>query len=149
MAEFGSKLAIGSDHAGFALKETIKAYLVELQYTIYDFGTFSSDSMDYADVAHPLSEAVEKGEYLPGILLCGSGNGVNMTANKHRGIRSALCWLPEIARLARLHNDANVLAIPARFTDEATALEIVRTFLSTPFEGGRHCQRIEKISVTP
>ena len=140
------RIAIGGDHAGFTLKETIKLILTEKGYKVKDFGTYSEDSVDYPDFAHPLSEAVSKKEYDRGILICGSANGVNMVANKHAGIRSALCWREEIAELARLHNDANVLALPARFITEEEAKNIVIKFLNTNFEGGRHLQRVNKIN---
>lgn len=141
------KLAIASDHAGFEYKEKLKEYLSNKNYIIKDFGTFSTESADYPDFAHPLAEAVEKGEFLYGITLCGSGNGISMTANKHQGIRSALCWTKEISELARLHNDANVCSVPARFVSLELAIEIVDVFLNTAFEGGRHQRRVEKIPV--
>ncbi len=142
------KLAVGSDHAGFDLKEKVKDYLSDRGYDFVDFGTHSAKRADYPDSVHPLSRKVEEGEYTYGIIMCGSGNGVSMTANKHSGIRAALCWIPEIARLARAHNDANILAMPARFISEATAREIVDKFLATEFEGGRHKTRIDKICKT-
>lgn len=138
-------LAIGCDHAGFDLKENLKKALIAKGYEIKDFGTNSADSTDYPDYAHPLAESVENNEVELGILICGSGNGINMTANKHAGIRSALCWKSEIAELARLHNDANVVALPARYISEAEASDIVNTFLTTEFEGGRHARRVGKI----
>jgi len=141
------RLAIACDHAGFEYKEIIKNYLENKGYTIKDFGTYSTESSDYPDYAHPLAEAVEKEEYLFGITLCGSGNGINMTANKHQGIRAALCWNAEISELARLHNNANVCSIPARFVNIDLAKKIVDIFLTTEFEGGRHLRRIEKIPV--
>jgi ribose 5-phosphate isomerase B len=141
------KLAIASDHAGYDFKEKLKEYLFSKNYTIKDFGTYSTESADYPDFAHPLAIAVEKGEYVFGITLCGSGNGISMTANKHQGIRSALCWNKEISELARLHNDANVCSIPARFVSFDQAKEIVDAFLTTSFEGGRHLKRVEKIPV--
>lgn len=141
------KLAIASDHAGYEFKEKLKEYLGSKNYTLKDFGTYSTESVDYPDFAHPLAIAVEKGEYLFGITLCGSGNGISMTANKHQGIRSALCWNKEISELARLHNDANVCSIPARFVSFDEAKEIVDAFLNTSFEGGRHLKRVEKIPV--
>jgi ribose 5-phosphate isomerase B len=140
------KIALGADHAGYALKEKVKGILQSKGYEIKDYGTYSDESTDYPDYVHPLAEAVEQGAQQLGLVICGSGNGVNMTANKHQGIRSALCWTPEIARLARLHNDANVLALPARFLEENTALDIVTVFLETAFEGGRHSRRVEKIA---
>ncbi len=140
-------IAIASDHAGFHLKEFIKDLLKKSQIGVEDFGTYSEESVDYPDFVHPLSLAMEAGKHAFGIIMCGSGNGVNMTANKHRGIRAALCWRPEIARLARAHNDANVLALPARFIDEESAIETVLLFLHTDFDGGRHKERIKKIGI--
>lgn len=140
-------LAIASDHAGYATKEELKKYLAELGYSVWDFGTHSDDRVDYPDFAHPLATAIEKGDYQLGILLCGSGNGVSITANKHQGVRSALCWIPEIAALARQHNDANVCAIPARFVSVSEAKQIVKAFLDAKFEDGRHTRRVEKIPV--
>ncbi len=139
------KLAIGSDHAGFALKEKISKYLQKKGHEVKDFGCFSEERADYADYAHAVANAVEKKDVQIGILLCGSGNGINMAANKHKGIRSALCWKREIAELARLHNDANILALPARFIEEEEAYKCVDVFLATPFEGGRHVARVAKI----
>lgn len=139
------KIAVASDHAGFERKQVILKYLQEQGIEYKDFGAFSGESSDYPDYAHPLAEAVSLGEFEKGITLCGSGNGINMTANKHQGIRSAICWLPEIAKLARLHNDANVCALPARFITDEEAIEIVKIFLKTGFEGGRHLNRINKI----
>ncbi len=141
------KIALCSDHAGFELKSIIEGYLEarELQYE--DFGTHSAESCDYPDYAHPAAIAIEEGRCYPGIAMCGSGNGIAMTLNKHRGIRAALCWTPELAELARRHNDANVLVLPARFIDSVTALQIIDTFLATPFDGGRHQRRIDKIPV--
>ena len=138
-------IAIASDHAGFQMKLSIIKHLENQGYKITDFGTNSLDSVDYPDFGHLLAEAVEGGKFKLGISLCGSGNGINMTANKHTGIRGALCWNKEIASLARSHNDANVCSLPARFIDIEIALEIVETFLSKNFEGGRHQQRIMKI----
>ncbi len=146
MKKFGIKIAVGSDHAGYHLKAKILVYLRNLGYELTDFGTTSEESVDYADFAHPVGSSVEDGLFDYGIVLCGSGNGVNMTVNKHRGIRSALCWIPEIARLARSHNDANVLAIPARYITVDEAYQIIDEFLNTSFSGGRHCARIEKIT---
>lgn len=139
------KIAVASDHAGFERKQVILKYLQEQGIEFKDFGAFSAESSDYTDFAHPLAEAVSHGQFDKGITLCGSGNGINMTANKHQGIRSAICWLPEIAKLARLHNDANVCALPARFITDEEAIEIVTIFLETEFEGGRHINRINKI----
>ncbi|KAA9333058.1 ribose 5-phosphate isomerase B [Hymenobacter busanensis] len=138
-------LAIGSDHAGFAYKEMLKPWLTEQGYELRDFGTHSADSADYADFAHPLAAAVASGEVPRGILICGSANGVCITANKHKGVRAALAWLPELAELARQHNDANVLCLPARFVSEEQARQITRLFLDTAFEGGRHATRVGKI----
>jgi len=141
------KLAIACDHAGYEIKEELKKYLEQKGHTVKDFGTNSSESMDYPDTAHPLATAVENKEYDFGITLCGSGNGINMTANKHQGIRAALCWCVEISALARQHNDANVCSLPARFINLDLAKQIVDVFLSTDFEGGRHIRRIKKIPV--
>lgn len=138
-------IAICSDHAGFELKSIIEGYLEADNKEIKDFGTYSAESCDYPDFAHPCAKAVESGECYPGIAMCGSGNGIAMTLNKHQGIRAALCWTPELARLARQHNDANVLVLPARFISPVDALAIVDAFLETPFEGGRHQRRIDKI----
>lgn len=140
------KIALGSDHAGFAQKETIRAWLGGQGHEIKDFGTYSADSMDYPDVAHPLAEAVANGDFELGLLLCGSANGVCITANKHAGVRAAIAWLPELAGLARQHNNANVLCLPARYISDEQAQEIVSVFLQTDFEGGRHQQRVSKIN---
>lgn len=134
-----------SDHAGYELKAIIEGYLESNNIAFEDFGTFSSDSCDYPDFAHPCAEAVEAGKVYPAIAMCGSGNGIGMTLNKHQGVRAALCWEPELARLARAHNDANVLVLPARFIAPEVALEIIDVFLTTPFDGGRHQRRIDKI----
>ena len=139
------KIAIGADHAGFELKEFIKTELTNDKVFFVDFGTHSLDSVDYPDFAHPTASAVVSGNCDLGIVVCGSGNGVNMAANKHIGIRCALCWETEIATLARQHNNANMIAIPARFVSQAKAVEIVRAFLNASFEGGRHQKRVEKI----
>lgn len=138
-------IPIGCDHAGFELKQIIIQHLTSLNYEILDKGCYSSDSIDYPDFGHPVAEYVENHEGSIGIVLCGSGNGINMTVNKHAGIRSALCWNEEIVQLAREHNDANILAIPARFVSEELALKMVDKFLKTDFEGGRHQRRIDKI----
>ncbi|WP_303643497.1 ribose 5-phosphate isomerase B [uncultured Duncaniella sp.] len=140
-------IALCSDHAGFELKEAIKAHLAEAGYDTTDFGTDSAESCDYPDYAHPCAEAVESGRCRLGIAMCGTGNGIAMTLNKHQGVRAALCWSMDLARLAREHNDANILVLPARFIDPTVALAVVDTFLTTPFEGGRHKRRIEKIPV--
>lgn len=140
-------IAICSDHAGFELKSIVEGYLEANNLRYKDFGTYSAESCDYADFAHPAALAVESGECYPGIAMCGSGNGIAMTLNKHQGIRAALCWNTELASLARKHNDANVLVMPARFIAPEQALAIVDTFLHTEFEGGRHQRRIDKIPV--
>ncbi len=138
-------LAIGSDHAGFDVKEMLKAALTEKGWAVEDKGTFSTESADYPDYAHEVATAVETGKAPLGILVCGSGNGVCITANKHHGVRAALAWTPEIAQLARQHNDANIICVPARFVTEADARAIADAFLQTAFEGGRHSRRVEKI----
>ena len=140
-------IGLASDHAGFELKEYVKTWLEAKGYTFKDFGTYSTDSCDYPDFAHPLAEAVESGECYPGIAICGSGEGISMTLNKHQGIRAALCWIPEIAHMTRLHNDANVLVMPGRFISTETAGQIMDEFFNTEFEGGRHQKRIDKIPV--
>ena len=140
------KIGIGSDHAGYHLKAILKDYLEKKGNDIIDYGTNSEESTDYPDYVHPLANAIEKGEFNFGIVICGSANGVSMSANKHAGIRAALSWLPEIAKLGREHNDANVLAIPARYVSEEEAKKIVDAFFSTEFEGGRHQRRVEKIA---
>ena len=140
------KIAICSDHAGFELKQIVNQYLIDKKPVAYhDFGTYTAESCDYADFAHPMASAVEQGEFDFGISICGSGNGISMTVNKHQGIRAALCWNEEIARLARLHNNANVLSLPARFVSVEEALKMVVAFFTTDFEGGRHQGRIDKI----
>ena len=140
-------IALCSDHAGYATKMAVIDYLKSQGIADKDFGTYSEDSCDYPDFAHLCAKAVESGECYPGIGICGSGEGINMTLNKHQGIRSALCWTSEIASLARRHNDANVLALPGRFLSNDEAIELVKVFLSTDFEGGRHQRRIDKIPV--
>ena len=140
------KVAIGSDHAGFCLKEILKSYLQEKGIEVKDFGTYSEERADYADFAHPVADSVENKEVDLGLIMCGSGNGINMAANKHKGIRAALCWNAEIAELARQHNDANILTLPARFISEEEAKKSVDVFLNTAFEGGRHTDRVKKIS---
>lgn len=139
------KIAIGSDHAGFDLKENLKKYLMSKNITVIDKGTYSADSVDYPDYGHAVAQSVLNKECDFGIAICGSGNGINMAVNKHKGIRGALCWNEEIARLAKQHNNANVLSLPGRFIDEITAQKIVDAFISAEFEGGRHQKRIEKI----
>ena len=141
-----NKIAIGSDHAGFELKTSLVKYLEGKGFEVKDFGTYSEDRADYPDFAHPVADAVERGEFERAVLICGSANGISMTANKHQGIRCAICWQPEIATLARAHNDANIIAFPARFIDVSTAEQCLDNFLSTSFEGGRHSGRVEKIS---
>ena len=140
-------LALGSDHAGFKLKEFLKNYLTEKGFEIIDFGTDSEKSVDYPDFAHPLAKAVNDNKYETGILICGTGNGVNMVANKYPNVRAALCWKGELAELARLHNNANILSLPGRFISFDEAIKVVDLFLSTPFEGNRHQIRIDKISI--
>ncbi len=147
MSEKRPAIAIASDHAGYFLKELIKGFLRKNYYEVTDYGTDSEERADYADHVHPLARAIEEGKHEKGVIICGSGNGVSITANKHQGIRAALSWTQETARLARAHNDANVLALPARFIDEETAMECVLLFLNTPFEGGRHVERVQKIRI--
>lgn len=139
-------IPIGADHAGYQLKEKVKVLLTDLGYEVKDFGCFSEDSIDYPDYAHPVAEMVSENDGMLGVLICGSGNGISMTANKHQGIRCALCWKDEIAQLAREHNDANIISLPARFVSEEDALQMVKTFMSTEFEGGRHQRRVDKIA---
>ena len=134
------------DHAGYELKEVVKQKLIEKGFEVKDYGTYSSESVDYPDYAHPLGAAINRGEFARGIVICGSGNGVQMTVNKYPNVRCALCWTPEIASLGRQHNNCNVIALPARFISQETALEIVDVFLTTEFEGGRHKRRVEKIN---
>lgn len=138
-------IPIGCDHAGYELKQEIIRYLTSKGHEVKDFGCYSEESIDYPDFAHPVADMVEQNEGMLGILLCGSGNGINMTANKHQGIRSALCWQPEIAKLAREHNNANIITLPARFISVESAIEMITIFFSTDFEGGRHQKRIDKI----
>lgn len=142
-------IALASDHAGYNLKQEVIKHLQHEGATTHDFGCFSTDSCDYPDYAHPLAEAVEKGEYDFGITLCSTGNGICMTANKHQGIRAALCWDIPLAELSRQHNNANVLALPANFISQEKALAIVDTFFHTDFQGGRHERRIKKIPLQP
>lgn len=140
-------IGLASDHAGFPLKEHIKTYLDEHGLAYKDFGTHSTESCDYPDYAHPLARAVQNGEVSRGIAVCGSGEGISITLNKHRGIRAALCWTPEIAGLSRRHNDANILALPGRFITPEEADAILDVFLTSTFEGGRHQRRVEKIDL--
>jgi ribose 5-phosphate isomerase B len=140
------RIAVCNDHAGYNLKEKILVYLQSKEVgALEDFGAYSSVSSDYPDYAHPMASAVERGDFDYGISICGSGNGISMAANKHKGIRAALCWLPEIASLARRHNNANVLSLPSRFITEAEAYKMIDVFFSTDFEGGRHQRRVDKI----
>ena len=139
-------IAIGSDHAGYEYKEDLISFLEGKGLPFKDFGTHSKDSVDYPDFAHPVASAVENGEAAFGILLCGTANGVAITANKHAGIRAAICWGEEIAKVVRQHNDANIICIPARFVREGDAEKMVALFMTTEFEGGRHQRRVEKIS---
>lgn len=139
------KILIASDHAGFELKEKLEAALKDMGFDVQDLGTDSADSTDYADYAHPLAERVEHGDVKRGVLMCGTGLGMSYAANRHHNVRAAVAWTPEIAKLAREHNDANVLVLPARFVSEDMALDILKTWLDTPFEGGRHARRIQKI----
>lgn len=140
-------LGLSCDHAGYELKEYIKQLLDSKGLAYKDFGTYSADSCDYPDFAHALGNALEAGEVYPGIAICGSGNGIAMSLNKHQGVRAALCWEEEIARLARAHNDANVLVMPGRFISQEEAQKALNAFLETPFEGGRHQRRVDKIKL--
>lgn len=140
------RIAIGSDHAGFQLKSVIIDLLSSLGHDVEDFGCFSEESMDYPDVAHPTCASIESGQNSMGVLICGSGNGISITANKHQGIRAALCWTSEIAELARLHNNANIISLPARFITVEEAMKCIEVFFTTEFEGGRHQKRVDKIS---
>lgn len=140
------KIVLGGDHAGYTYKKEIIAYLESAGHSIIDYGPYSESSVDYPDFTHPVANAVEKQEADFGVLICGSGNGVCMTANKHQGVRAGLCWTPELAGLTRQHNNANVLCLPARFIGLEVAVKCVEAFVSTPFEGGRHESRVNKIS---
>lgn len=142
-----SKIGIACDHAGYEMKEFLVGYLGAMGYEVLDFGTHSPESVDYPDYAHPLAEAIEAGELTQGVALCGSGEGMAMTLNKHQGIRAGLAWAPEIGALIRQHNNANVLVLPARFITNDEAVNILDTFLATEFEGGRHQRRIDKMAV--
>ena len=139
-------IPIANDHAGYELKKKVVEHLTKRGFEVKDFGTDSADSCDYPDFAHQLGRVINRGEMARGIVICGSGNGVQMTVNKYPNVRCALCWTPEIAHLGRQHNNANVLSMPARFISEETALQIVDEVLDTPFEGGRHERRVEKIN---
>jgi len=142
------RILIASDHAGFELKEKLEQALIAFGYDVQDLGTNSAESADYADYAHPVARKVSAGEAQRGVLLCGTGLGMSYTANRYPHVRAAVAWNPEIAKLAREHNDANVLVVPARFVTEAQGVEILRTWLDTPFEGGRHARRVDKIEKT-
>jgi ribose 5-phosphate isomerase B len=144
----GEKILIASDHAGFELKEQLERALGELGFDVQDLGTDSTESTDYADYAHPLAQKVSGGEVQRGVLLCGTGLGMSYTANRYPHVRAAVAWNPEIAKLSREHNDSNVLVVPARFVTEAQGVAILRTWLDTPFEGGRHARRVDKIEKT-
>ncbi len=139
------KIGLASDHAGYALKQYVKQYLAEKGIEYEDFGTYSEESCDYPDFAHKLGEAIDNNIYTTGIAICGSGEGISMALNKHQKVRAALVWMPEIAHLARQHNDANVLVMPGRFISEDTAREVMDEFFATDFEGGRHVRRVDKI----
>ena len=141
-------IAIRADHAGYELKKEIINFLEEKGHNVEDFGCYSEESIDYPDYAHPVCKSIERESNKFGVLICGSGNGISMAANKHSGIRAALSWKPEIAELGRLHNNANIVSIPARFVSRETALKIVEVFFSTEFEGGRHQGRVDKIACT-
>ncbi len=141
------KIAIGNDHAGYELKVVVLKWLEEQGYEVKNFGTDSPESVDYPDYVHPVAEAVEKGAFDFGVLICGSGQGVSFTANKHQGIRAALCWQEDIARLSREHNNANILCMPGRFISDEQGIRILKQFLNTSFEGGRHQKRIDKVPV--
>lgn len=146
MSETIKRIAIGGDHAGFSMKEYIKQKISKLGYEFEDFGPYSDEKIDYPDVAHPLAKSIQSGNLKFGILICGSGNGVAMVANKYPNIRAAVCWNEEITKLARMHNDANIITLPARFITLEEAVCFVTLFLTTEFEGGRHIKRIEKIA---
>lgn len=147
MNDAKTTIGLASDHAGFRLKQFVKKYLESRNVAYKDYGCFNEESCDYPDFGHALAKGLEKKECNEGIAICGSGEGISMTLNKHAGIRAALCWMPEIAHMSRQHNDANVLVMPGRYVDDATAEQIMNEFLATPFEGGRHVRRIEKIPV--
>jgi ribose 5-phosphate isomerase B len=144
--DLSKPIAIGGDHAGYNYKEDVISFLEASGIPFKDYGTHSEDSVDYPDFAHPVASAVENGEASFGILLCGSGNGVAITANKHQGVRAAICWGEELAKLAREHNDANIICIPSRFVKESDVEKMIQIFISTPFEGGRHNRRVSKIA---
>jgi len=146
MTNSGKVLAMGSDHGGFAMKEFLKERLIDQGYEVKDYGTFSEDSVDYPDMIHPVAKAVNDGIIDKAIIMCGSGNGAQMTANKYPNVRAGLCWTVEQVQLTRMHNDANIMSLPGRFVDFEEAWEMTKTFLSTKFEGGRHNKRVEKIN---
>jgi ribose 5-phosphate isomerase B len=141
------KIGLASDHAGFAMKQYVKKWLEEKGWSYTDYGTDNEDSCDYPDYAHPLANAIENGEHELGVAICGSGNGINMTLNKHQGVRAALCWLPQLAALARQHNNANVLVMPGRFITNEMANAILNAYFEAAFEGGRHQNRIDKMAL--
>lgn len=147
MVEMNKKMVIGADHAGFELKEKIKNWLLEMGYEVKDCGTYSLDSVDYPDFAHPTARGVNDGDYQRGIVVCGSGEGVSMVANKYPNVRCGLVYNTEVAKLIRQHNDANMAAFPARFISYEVAKEMLELFLNTEFEGGRHCGRVDKIAI--
>ena len=146
MFDKNQEIPIGSDHGGYSMKSYLIRILTESGYRFKDFGTHSEESVDYPDFIHPLANAIDNGKYELGIIICGSGNGAQMTANKHKNVRAALCWNEEITELARLHNDANIISLPGRFLDFEFAYKLVTIFLQTEFEGGRHIRRIEKMA---
>lgn len=148
MKDTSKQLAMASDHGGFAMKEFIKVKLLELGFNVKDYGTFSEDSVDYPDMIHPLAKAINDGEIEKAIIMCGSGNGAQMVANKYPNVRAGLCWTDEQAKLTRMHNDANIMSLPGRFVEFEDAWEMSLTFLRTKFEGGRHLVRVEKINKT-
>lgn len=141
------KIVLAADHGGFALKEFIAGYLLSLGHAVHDLGCHSAESVDYPDFAHPLADAICNGQADLGFAFCGSANGITMTLNRHRAVRAAICWQPELATLARAHNNANICSMPGRFIDQQTAAQIADAFLNTPFEGGRHTKRVEKIEL--
>ena len=142
-------IGLASDHAGYALKQFVKRYLEDNGYAYHDYGTYSEQSCDYSDFGHALARGIENGEVYPGIAICGSGEGISITLNKHQQVRAGLCWIPEIAHLIRQHNDANVLVMPGRFIDNNMARKIMDEFFTATFEGGRHQKRVDKIPVQP
>lgn len=145
MAEEKEIFIIGSDHAGFEIKEYLRQKLKEEGYEVIDYGTFNNKSVDYTDIIHPLARDINEGKYERGIIICGSGNGAGMTANKYPNVRAALSWIPEIAELGKRHNNANIISLPGRFVDKETAWKIIMAFIKEEFEGGRHAKRVNKI----